>query len=151
MDEYQLTKFSKRKAFFFWSQEKIRYQDLDPNGHVSNIAYLVYAEGARLALRRSVTDRTLHADADADADAGVWVIASSAIKFLKPSLFPGVIEIGVTLIHAGRTSFSLGYGMFQKDDCVAVACSRSVQVDSQTKMPVPLSKNFLQAMQLIAK
>ena len=151
MDEYQLTKFSKRKAFFFWSQEKIRYQDLDPNGHVSNIAYLVYAEGARLALRRSVTDRTLHADADADADAGVWVIASSAIKFLKPSLFPGVIEIGVTLIHAGRTSFSLGYGMFQKDDCVAVACSRSVQVDSQTKMPVPLSENFLQAMQLIAK
>ena len=147
MDEYQLTKFSKRKAFFFWSQEKIRYQDLDPNGHVSNIAYLVYAEGARLALRRSVTDRTLHAD----ADAGVWVIASSAIKFLKPSLFPGVIEIGVTLIHAGRTSFSLGYGMFQKDDCVAVACSRSVQVDSQTKMPVPLSENFLQAMQLIAK
>ena len=145
MDEYQLTKFSKRKAFFFWSQEKIRYQDLDPNGHVSNIAYLVYAEGARLALRRSVTDRTLH------ADAGVWVIAFSAIKFLKPSLFPGVIEIGVTLIHAGRTSFSLGYGMFQKDDCVAVACSRSVQVDSQTKMPVPLSENFLQAMQLIAK
>ena len=151
MDEYQLTKFSERKAFFFWSQEKIRYQDLDPNGHVSNIAYLVYAEGARLALRRSVTDRTLHADADADADAGVWVIASSAIKFLKPSLFPGVIEIGVTLIHAGRTSFSLGYGMFQKEDCVAVACSRSVQVDSQTKMPVPLSENFLQAMQLIAK
>ena len=145
MDEYQLTKFSERKAFFFWSQEKIRYQDLDPNGHVSNIAYLVYAEGARLALRRSVTDRTLH------ADAGVWVIASSAIKFLKPSLFPGVIEIGVTLIHAGRTSFSLGYGMFQKDDCVAVACSRSVQVDSQTKMPVPLPENFLHAMQLIAK
>ena len=145
MDEDQLTKFSQRKALFFWSQEKIRYQDLDPNGHVSNIAYLVYAEGARLALRRSVKARTL------DADAGSWVIASSAIKFLKPSLFPGVIEIGVTLVHAGRTSFSLGYGMFQKDDCVAVACSRSVQVDSQTKMPVPLPENFLQAMQLIAK
>lgn len=145
MDEDQLVKFSRREALSFWSQEQIRYQDLDPNGHVNNIAYLVYAEGARLALRRSIIAQI------PDVNFGSWVIASSAIKFLKPSSFPGVIDMGVTLFHAGRTSFSLGYGMFQGDDCVAVAGSRSVQVDTQTKKPMPVPEDFLQAMQAVAK
>ena len=145
MDEDQLTKFARRDALSFWAQEQIRYQDLDPNGHVNNIAYLVYAEGARLALRRSITARI------PDVDFGSWVIASSAIKFLKSSSFPGVIDVGVTLVHAGRTSFSLGYGMFQGDDCVAVAGSRSVQVDKQTRKPMPMPAEFLQAMQAVGK
>lgn len=145
IDEDELIKFSNRDALSFWSREQIRFQDLDPNGHVSNIAYLVYVEGSRLALRRSITAQIT------DVDLGSWVIASSAIKFLKPSFFPGVIDIGVCLVHAGRTSISLGYGMFQGDDCVAVAGSRSVQVDAQTKKPMPLPDEFLQAMRAVAK
>lgn len=143
IDEDVLASFSNRDALSFWSQEKIRFQDLDVNGHVNNVAYLAYVEGARLEMRRAILERY------DDFEFGAWVIASTAIKFLKPTLYPGLIDVGVAPFHAGRTSFTLGYGLFQGSDCVAVAGSRSVQIDGHTKSPKPLPADFLQVMKSV--
>jgi acyl-CoA thioester hydrolase len=132
IDENMLLKFADATTMGFWSEQKVRYQDLDTNGHVNNISYLAYVECARIEYRATVTSRF------PEEPTGAWVIAATAIKFLHPAHYPGSIRIGTTPFHVGRTSFSLGYGLFQGDTCVAVAGSRTVQVDRDTGKPMAL-------------
>ena len=47
------------------------------------------------------------------------------------------VELAPT--HVGRTSFTLGYGIFDRDGCVAVALNRSVCVDRATGGKVALA------------
>ena len=138
IDENLLMTFKDPVRVDFWSEEKVRYQDLDANGHINNVTYLTYIEGARLEYRASIVSRF------PDVPWGAWVIAASAIKFLSIGRYPGQMRIGVAPIHIGRTSFSLGYGLFQDELCVAVAGSRSVHVDRETGNPAELPDEFRQ-------
>jgi hypothetical protein len=51
----------------------------------------------------------------------------------------GAIVVEVAPIHVGRTAFTLGYGIFDREGCVAVALNRSVCVDRSTGQKVPLT------------
>ena len=113
---------------------EIRYSDLDPNQHVNHARYLVYLEEARLALRRRL-----------DHDLGLpetvtWPIAELTILYRRSAEYPGMLTVELAPIHVGRTSFSLGYGIFDGGGCVAVAMNRSVCVDRETGRPVPIQQ-----------
>lgn len=136
IDENLLMTFKHPARLDFWSEEKVRYQDMDANGHINNVAYLSYVEGTRLEYRASIVSRF------PDVAWGAWVIAASAIRFLSVGHYPGQIRTGVAPIRIGRTSFSLGYGLFQGDNCVAVSGSRSVHADRETGDPVELPDEF---------
>lgn len=138
IDEKLLMTFNDPGRMTFWSEEKVRYQDIDANGHINNVNYLTYVEGARIEYRASIVSRF------PEARWGSWVIAASAIRYLSAGRYPGQIRVGVVPIRIGRTSFSLGYGLFQEDACVAVAGSRSVHVDRETGKPVQLPEEFRQ-------
>jgi acyl-CoA thioester hydrolase len=105
---------------------EIRYSDLDPNEHVNHARYLIYLEEARLAFRRLL-------DQDWGLPASVtWPIAELTIRYLRSAAYPGTLTVELAPIHVGRTSFTLGYGIFDQDGCVAVAMNRSVCVDRGT-------------------
>jgi acyl-CoA thioester hydrolase len=143
IDEEILVRFANPDAMAFWSEEKVRYQDLDANGHINNAAYLSFMEAARLEFRASIVARF------PGERFGSWVIGTAAIKFLKSAHYPGVIRIGIAPLNVGRTSFTLGYGIFQSETCVAVAGTRSVQLDRETGQPAPLPDAFREAMTAI--
>lgn len=136
IDENLLMTFNDPARLTFWSEEKVRYQDVDANGHINNVNYLTYVEGARIEYRASIVSSF------PDIRWGSWVIAASAIRYLSVGRYPGQIRIGVAPMRIGRTSFNLGYGIFQEDICVAVAGSRSVHVDRETGKPVELPQEF---------
>jgi acyl-CoA thioester hydrolase len=117
----------------FRIETEIRYSDLDPNEHVNHARYLIYLEEARLAFRRQL-DRDLGLP-----DAVTWPIAELTIRYLRSATYPGSLTVELAPIHVGRTSFTLGYGIFDRAGCVAVALNRSVCVDRTTarKMPLP--------------
>jgi acyl-CoA thioester hydrolase len=105
-----------------------RYADLDPNDHINHARYLIYLEEARLAFRRSLTL----------PEQVTWPVAELTIRYLRSAAWPGMLRVELAPIHVGRTSFALGYGIFDRDGCVAVALNRSVCVDRETGRKVPI-------------
>jgi acyl-CoA thioester hydrolase len=115
---------------------EIRYSDLDPNEHVNHARYLIYLEEARLAFRRHLAD-------DLGLPDGVtWPIAELTIRYLRSASYPGTLTVELAPIHVGRTSFTLGYGIFDRTGCVAVALNRSVCVDRSTGGKVALPETL---------
>jgi acyl-CoA thioester hydrolase len=112
----------------------VRYQDLDANGHVNHGLFPALIEEARLAMRRELVGA-------GDGERG-WVIAGLAIQYLAPLHYPVTVDIGVSLVHVGRASFRLGYGLFAGDTCAAIAETRSVYVDRSTGKSASLPGEF---------
>ena len=113
---------------------EIRYADLDPNEHVNHARYLIYLEEARLAFRRM-----LERDPGLSADA-TWPIAELTIRYLHSATYPGSLTVELAPVHVGRTSFSLGYGIFDRNACVPVAMNRSVCLDRVSARPTPIEQ-----------
>jgi acyl-CoA thioester hydrolase len=127
-----LDEFRDRDPGRFRIETEIRYSDLDPNEHVNHARYLIYLEEARLAFRRQL-DRELGLP-----ETVTWPIAELTIRYLRSAEYPGSLTIELAPIHVGRTSFTLGYGIFDRDGCVAVALNRSVCVDRATGLKLPI-------------
>jgi acyl-CoA thioester hydrolase len=117
----------------FRIETKIRYSDLDPNEHVNHARYLIYLEEARLAFRRLLNREV------GLPEQVTWPIAELTIRYLRSAAYPGSLVVELAPIHVGRTSFTLGYGVFDRDGCVAIAMNRSVCVDRGTGQKVPIS------------
>ncbi len=129
------------RSYPFWTQELVRFADLDINGHVNNIAFAVYAESGRAAFLQAT---------------GLWglqdpsrqhVLAHIEIDYLQELKYPADIRVGVRVLQIGRSSFQLGVGIFSGDRCVAIARSVQVRIDSQSKAPLPLNDDERRALQ----
>lgn len=129
----------------FRIETEIRYSDLDPNEHVNHARYLIYLEEARLAFRRRLDD-------ELGLPAGVsWPIAELTIRYLRSASYPGRLTVELSPIHVGRTSFTLGYGIFDRAGCVAVALNRSVCVDRSTGGKLALSETVAVRLQELGR
>ncbi len=111
---------------------EVRFADLDPNNHVNHARYLGYMEECRLAFRRAL-DAALALPPDLS-----WPVAEVTVRYLRSAGYPQAIAVELAPVHVGRTSFSLGYGLFDDDGCLAVGMSRSVCVSKNAGRPVPL-------------
>jgi len=77
---------------------QVRYGDLDPRGHVNNVAYFSYLESALVAFLRSLEPSPF----------GGLVVARSECDFLVE--IPGrtrTVDVRVAVERVGRTSFAL--------------------------------------------
>jgi len=120
----------------FATTSEIRYADLDPNRHVNHAKFLVYVEECRLALRRHLNE------ALSLPDTLGWAVGALSIQYLRSLLHPGMARVECQPIAVGRTSFTLGYGMFDGGACAALVSSRSVCLDMDgrpTPLPAPLA------------
>ena len=117
-----------------WTVEKIRFQDVDRQDHVNNVMFAVYAESGRLEFLRAIAP-----EADAGRDM-FWVIARLTIDFRAQLYYPGEVRIGTRVVALGRSSVTLGQGLFAAGSCVATAESVLVQVDPATGRSVPLTE-----------
>ena len=115
----------------YWTDERVRFNDLDVLGHVNNIAYAIYVETGRAGFMSQI---------------GLWVmgshianvIARTEMDYLREVQFPAQLRIGVNVLAIGTRSFTLGIGIFKGDDCVLVARNVIVRFDSKTRGSVPL-------------
>ncbi len=91
----------------------VRYNDLDPLGHVNNAAMAVFLEQARCEL---ITPLLKAASRDLD-----MVLASTTMEYLKELHYPGTVEIGTIATRIGNKSFALAHGVFQDKTCAGTA------------------------------
>ena len=127
-----LEQFRERDPERFRVDCEIRYSDLDPNEHVNHARYLIYLEEARLAFRRLLNDK------DGLPEHVTWPIAELTIRYVRSATYPGLVTVELAPIHVGRSSFTLGYGVFDRAGCVAIAMNRSVCVDRATGQKVAI-------------
>ena len=109
----------------------VRYEDLDPNRHVNHAKYLTYLEECRLALRRFV-----NAELKLPDTLG-WAVGALSIQYRRAILYPATITIETAPTQIGRTSFTLGYGIYDTQGVNAVASTRSVCLNEEGR-PTPL-------------
>jgi acyl-CoA thioester hydrolase len=112
-----------RAAFAYWTRDNVRFSDVDRYGHVNNIAIATYCETGRVEFVE-----TLWPGATSGAGAG-WVIVRLTVTFLAQAHYPGNVEIGSRVERVGRSSCTIGQGLFKDGVCFATADSVLVWVD----------------------
>lgn len=125
-------RLAREGTFAFWTSEKIRFQDVDRLDHVNNVTFAVYAESGRVEFLAKVTPPAVLGDGPD------WVIAELTLRYLEQTHYPGEIRIGTMVLRLGRSSVTLGQGLFEGDRCVATSEAVVVLVDPDSGRSVAL-------------
>ncbi|MDX1512660.1 MAG: thioesterase family protein [Gammaproteobacteria bacterium] len=125
-----------RATYRTWTTDTLRYNDLDPNGHVNNVATCMFLEDGRVSFRRQ------HYTGLVEDILTGFVLARYTIEYLRPLHFPGSVDIGTTIVRVGRSSYTFGQGVFQDETCVATAEAVQVRISPDTGRSMPLDDDF---------
>jgi acyl-CoA thioester hydrolase len=131
-----------RNIFKTWCRVTVRYNDLDPLGHVNNAAMAIFLEQARCEL---ITPRLKAHSPDLDV-----VLASTAMDYRRELHYPGDVEIGTIVRRVGGKSLSLEHGVFQSGHCAGTAELVLVffnLAERQSVAPPAEVRTFLQTLQ----
>ncbi|WP_417513187.1 acyl-CoA thioesterase [Minwuia sp.] len=109
-----LPDLTRAEAYTLWITDRVRFSDTDQAGHINNVAYAAYAETGRLDLM----DRFIRPLA---GEGERFIAASVTVNYLRESHYPGEVQIGTGIARIGRTSLTVGQGIFKDDLCVATA------------------------------
>jgi acyl-CoA thioester hydrolase len=120
-----------RAAFKLWTHDKLRYADTDRQGHVNNAVFATFLETGRVAF--------LYDPASPLAPPGCeFVIAKLSVDFRAELRWPGVVEIGSVIRTIGRSSVTIGQGLFVGEQCAATAETVIVLTDLTTRRSTPM-------------
>lgn len=120
MPEFKLSDFPLRTS------EKLRYRDMDTQGHVNNAVFSTFFEAGRVT--------SFYDPADPLTDPGCYfVVARITINFLGEIIWPGTVDIGTRIGSLGRSSINIEQGLFNNGACVSTAQSVVVQIDGATR------------------
>lgn len=118
-----------RSGYPHWTTDRIRFSDTDMAMHVNNVAFAAYAETGRLALMRGHI-------APLCRPGERFIAASVTVNFLRETQYPGEVEIGTRVIRIGRTSITVGQGIFKDNVCVASATGAVVHLNADGPTPL---------------
>jgi acyl-CoA thioester hydrolase len=122
-----------RAVYADWGNVTIRYSDLDPNGHVNNGAINQFFEDGRVHFRNARMG-TL-----GSAILTGFAIARFTAEYHSALNYPGEVEVGTVVTRIGRSSFTLGQGVFSAGKCIATAEVITVFFDPQSGKSRPLT------------
>lgn len=120
-----------RDAYRHWTYDKLRYSDMDSQGHVNNAVYATFFETGRVTMFRG--------DLQLLGPGENIVIVRVEIDYRAELHYPGTVDIGTRVLSVGRTSFRLGAAVFHGDRCIATSEAVIVLMDETTRQAKPLS------------
>jgi acyl-CoA thioester hydrolase len=118
--------------FKIQSYDKIRYSDLDRQGHVNNRIFSTFLETGRVELFYVILDHYFDVNES-------HVIAKLDIHYKKEIKWPGRVEIGTAIDEIKNSSMVILQVIYQENEVVAVAKSVIVNVCDLTKKSKLLS------------
>ena len=88
----------------------VRYQDLDPYGHVNNALHLAYFEAARLAYWDLLAQNLGLGPLEAGDILGMrYVIAEATVRYRAPIFFGGALYGAASIRTVTNRSFTMDY------------------------------------------
>ncbi len=110
-------------VFAFWTRDTVRFSDMDRYRHVNNVATATYCETGRVEFAE-----TLMPGSTSGVGAG-WVILRLTVNFLAQAHYPGFVKIGTRVDRVGRSSCTVGQGLFKDGVCFATSEAVLVWLD----------------------
>lgn len=108
-----------------------RFQDLDPLGHINNVALAALFENGRVRFNRElVWERQNHAQSLR------WLIARVEVNYLAEGHFPDPIEVASGIGHIGRSSWTILSAAFQSGQCIGLCDSTLVATSPEGAQPI---------------
>lgn len=133
------------KVFGHLTSETLRFGDMDANGHVNNVAYLVLFESAR------VTYIMQHLPFMREQQLAT-VVAHLDIDFRRQMHFPGTVRAGARLLEVRRSSFVLGQAIFDADgNCTASGHAVIVAFDTALGRGWPITDSVRRDLERIVR
>ena len=129
----------------------IRYQDLDPYGHVNNAVYLEFFETVRIAYWRAIADLVGIENLEAgDVPGARYVLAETTIRYKAPIFFDDILHGAASIPTVGNRSYVMVFELrtgetFEEGTLVAEGSAAQVFFDPKTGEVKPRPDWFLPA------
>lgn len=137
-----------RSAYPFVNSTETRFQDLDPLGHVNNVAMAALFENGRVRFNRSL-NLTHHHEIEGMGVEERWLIASVAIDYVAEAHFPYPVDIASGIGRIGTSSWTISAAAFQGERCVATSDTVLVFTGPEGPRPLPDAMREAFASQMI--
>ncbi len=111
-----------RAGYAYFVRHSLRFADLDALGHVNNLATAALFESVRVSF-------LAEAGMPVSAPERGFVIARMTVDYLRELHFPGEVEIGTRVLRIGRSSVTIGQGLFADGACTATGTAVCVRID----------------------
>lgn len=96
----------------FSTEVASRYADLDPMGHINNVAIAGLFETGRILFHRVLRSHP--------SDLGLrWLVAATSLNYLAEMHFPEPVLIASGFLRVGNTSWTIASAAFQDGECCA--------------------------------
>jgi acyl-CoA thioester hydrolase len=118
-------------AYRFWSEEKLRNNDTDQQGHVNNGVIATLFEAGRMDLLAAP-------EIAATRKVTRIVVVKTLINFRKELFYPGKVQIGSRIARVGRTSLDFDQVLCAANGEVSTAETTCVLLDRATSKPTPV-------------
>ena len=127
----------------------VRYQDLDPYGHVNNAVHMEYFEAARIAYLTALAERAGLGPLKAgDVPGMYYVIAEANVRYKAPIYFEDILHCSASICTVGSRSFVIDHELragesYENGHTVAEGTSAQVFYDPETEEVRPRPGWFL--------
>lgn len=130
-DSEKLSDLTDLARYRAWTEDLLRYNDVDAQGHVNNTVFPVFFETGRLAINRALDCPSL--------PSGIAVVvAKVTVDYLRSLRWPGSVQIGTRVLSLGRSSVTFGQGLFDSGHCAATCTATIVLRDMTANRSYPL-------------
>ncbi|MBL0965348.1 MAG: acyl-CoA thioesterase [Blastomonas sp.] len=118
------------ESYPFSTVTETRFQDLDPLGHINNVAMAALFENGRVRFNRALgLERRQPGER--------WLIAAVSINYVAEAHFPDPVEVMSGIGRMGSSSWDIYSAAFQQGVCVATCVSTLVLTDRNGPKPIP--------------
>jgi len=130
----------------------IRYNDLDPYGHVNNAAYLEFFEEIRIAYWSALAELVGIEELEAgDVPGARYVIAETTVRYKAPIFLDDVLHGAATVPTVGNRSYAMDFELrtgeaFENGLVAAEGSAAHVFFDPKTDEVKPRPDWFLPAL-----
>ena len=136
---------TREDSYAFWSEENIRFSDIDRYNHLNNVAIAGFSENARVVfLEKFIPGCT-------SGSGQGWVILKLDVTYLASAYFPSTVKIGTIVRKIGNTSLTLAQGMFVEGKCFAQAENILVWADIKKEASVSIPDQVREVLQPYTK
>lgn len=133
--DYDLTR---RETFAFFTEEALRFADLDRNGHVNNVAFTIFFENSRVLFLTDVLP--LPRDGT-----NSFVLAHLSIDYRAQLYYPGNVSAATRVVEVRNSSVVLGQAIFRDEECVACGHAIMVVIDRASGRGAPIPEMLRQS------
>ena len=127
----------------FHHQERVYFSDTDAEGIVYHTRYLDFAEHGRTEMLRTALPGL--SQRELQKSGVIFVVKNINIDYRMPGFLDDIIDVYTTVEITGHFSVLFHQEIRRGDDVLAVVAVKAASVNADTKRPVPIPAEILDA------